>query len=67
MTEQFKYLFSPMKIGPMTVRNRIVSTAHGTGYSQHGLPTEQYARRAGHKGGVGLIEIELTREGYHGY
>ncbi len=60
MAEQFKYLFSPIKIGPVTVRNRIVSTPHGTGYSRLGLPTEQmayyHAERA--KGGCGLIEVE---------
>ncbi len=60
MTEQFKYLFSPIKLGPVTVRNRIVSTPHGTGFSERGQATERlayyHAERA--KGGAGLIEVE---------
>ena len=60
MIEQFKYLFSPIKLGPVTVKNRIVSTPHGTGFGFGNLPTEQFiayhAERA--KGGCGLVEVE---------
>lgn len=60
MTQQFKYLFSPIKLGPITVQNRIVSTPHGTGYARYAKPTEQFiyyhTERA--KGGCGLIGIE---------
>ena len=60
MTEQFKYLFSPIKLGPVTVKNRIVSTPHGTGYPHNYLPSEQFiayhAERA--RGGCGLVELE---------
>ena len=54
----FKYLFTPIKIGPMTVPNRIVMNAHAHRfYSSTGAPNERainyYVTRA--KGGVGLI------------
>ncbi len=53
-------LFSPLRIGPVTVPNRIVFSAHLTNYAEDGLPTEQhaayYAARAA--GGAGLIITE---------
>ncbi len=53
-------LWSPMQLGPVTVRNRIVFSAHLTNFAEDGLPTEQhaayYAERAA--GGVGLIITE---------
>lgn len=62
MSGQFKYLFTPIQLGPVTLRNRIVSTPHGTGYPLDGLPTERlayyHAERA--KGGAGLVEIEVS-------
>ncbi|GAA5158737.1 MULTISPECIES: mycofactocin system FadH/OYE family oxidoreductase 2 [Amycolatopsis] len=55
-----RYLFSPLRLGPLVVRNRIVFSAHLTNYAQDGLPTEQhaeyYAARAA--GGAGLIITE---------
>ncbi|MEZ5349385.1 MAG: mycofactocin system FadH/OYE family oxidoreductase 2 [Microthrixaceae bacterium] len=55
-----RLLWSPMQLGPVTVRNRIVFSAHLTNYAQDGLPTEQhaayYAERAA--GGAGLIITE---------
>lgn len=60
MAEQFRHLFTPIKIGPVTVRNRIVVAPHGTLTGEGGLPSERgayyYAERA--KGGVGLVTIE---------
>ncbi len=57
---QYRYLFSPLRIGPVTVSNRLVFSAHLTNYAERGLPSEQhaayYARRAA--GGVGLIITE---------
>lgn len=39
---EFKHLFSPLKIGPMTVPNRIVCTAHWTCYfPQDTAPNER--------------------------
>ena len=57
---QYRYLFSPLRIGPLTVANRLVFSAHLTNYAQEGRPSEQhaayYAERAA--GGVGLIITE---------
>ncbi|MEC3977302.1 mycofactocin system FadH/OYE family oxidoreductase 2 [Amycolatopsis sp. H20-H5] len=57
---RYKYLFSPLRLGPLTVRNRIVFSAHLTNYAENGHPTEQhaayYAERAA--GGAGLIITE---------
>jgi len=53
-------IWSPLQLGPLTVRNRIVFSAHLTNYAENGLPTEQhaayYAARAA--GGAGLIITE---------
>jgi len=60
-TTQFANLFTPLTIGTFTVRNRILSTAHFTGYAQEGVPSERHlnywASKA--KGGIGLIITEL--------
>lgn len=57
MSEQFETLFSPFEIGNMTVKNRIVSTAHVTVLSDEGMPAERlrryYEEKA--KGGAGLF------------
>ena len=59
-TGRYRYLFSPLRIGPLTVRNRVVFCAHLTNYAHDGLPTDQhvayYAARAA--GGAGLIITE---------
>ena len=56
----YRYLFTPLRLGPVTVPNRIVFSAHLTNYATSGLPTEQhaayYAARAA--GGAGLIITE---------
>jgi mycofactocin system FadH/OYE family oxidoreductase 2 len=62
MTRVARYprLFSPLRIGPVTVSNRVVFSAHLTNYAEDGLPTDQhvayYAARAA--GGAGLIITE---------
>ncbi|MGD1119963.1 MAG: mycofactocin system FadH/OYE family oxidoreductase 2 [Dehalococcoidales bacterium] len=60
MYGQFKYLFSPLRIGTVTVPNRISFSAHLTNLSEHNLPSERYmyylAERA--RGGAGLIVTE---------
>jgi len=38
--QQFKYLFTPIKIGPFTVKNRIMVSPHGPLMNEWGLPTE---------------------------
>jgi len=59
----FKLLFSPIKIGAMELRNRIVMAPMGTGFgASDGAVTERsinyYEARA--KGGVGLVIAEVT-------
>jgi 2,4-dienoyl-CoA reductase (NADPH2) len=53
-------LWTPLQLGPVTTRNRIVFSAHLTNYARNGKPTEQhsayYAARAA--GGAGLIITE---------
>ena len=62
MTTQFHHLFSPIQIGNMTVRNRIVNTAHGTNFARDHILTDRHiyyhAERA--KGGVGMSITEAT-------
>ncbi len=60
MYGQFKYLFSPLRIGNVTVPNRISFSSHLSNLSERNLPSERYmyylAERA--KGGAGLIITE---------
>lgn len=60
MSSQFRYLFSPLKIGSTTVRNRISFSAHLTRFAENWLPTERNAAYLGEraKGGCGLIITE---------
>ncbi|MGH2521723.1 MAG: N-methylproline demethylase, partial [Anaerolineales bacterium] len=54
---QFEHLFQPFQLGPITLRNRIVSTAHAPALSENGVPGERerlyFAEKA--KGGAGLV------------
>ena len=56
----YRQLFRPLNVGSLTLRNRIVFSAHLTNYAEDGHPTEQhaayYAARA--RGGAGLIITE---------
>ena len=60
MSAQFRYLFSPLKIGRVAVPNRISFSAHLTGFARESLPSDRhaayYAARA--RGGTGLIITE---------
>ncbi len=53
---EFPNLLSPLKIGPKTIRNRVLISGHQPSMAEKGLPTPQYlayqAARA--KGGAGL-------------
>ena len=50
-------LFSPLRLNQVSLKNRIVSTAHATAYAIGGYPKERYRRYYERKarGGVGLI------------
>ncbi len=56
----YRYLWTPLQLGPVTTLNRVVFSAHLTNYARDGKPTEQhaayYAARAA--GGTGLIITE---------
>ena len=59
---EFKHLFSPINIGSLTIRNRIVSTPHHPGLTDpDGLPGEReiayWVGKA--KGGIGLIQSHV--------
>ena len=60
MSKRFKQLFSPIRIGSVTVPNRIVFPSHLTDLAEDNLPSERqayyYAERA--KGGCGLVITE---------
>jgi mycofactocin system FadH/OYE family oxidoreductase 2 len=57
---QYRHLFTPLRLGPVVVPNRIVFSAHLTNYATDGLPTEQHAAyyEARAAGGAGLIITE---------
>ncbi|MEZ5774207.1 MAG: FAD-dependent oxidoreductase [Hyphomicrobiaceae bacterium] len=56
MSDRFKHLLSPLRIGPKTVRNRVLVTAHVPRLAENGAPGEHYVayHRARAKGGVGM-------------
>ncbi len=53
----FKHLFTPLQLRHVTVKNRIVSSAHADALAEDGMPKEKarcyYEEKA--KGGVGLL------------
>jgi 2,4-dienoyl-CoA reductase-like NADH-dependent reductase (Old Yellow Enzyme family)/thioredoxin reductase len=55
-------LLSPLLVGPVRLRNRIVSTAHQTTLVHEHLPTDDFVayHEARARGGVGLIVLEAT-------
>lgn len=53
---EFPNLLSPLKVGPKTLRNRVLITAHVPGLAENGVPGAAYAayHRARARGGAGL-------------
>jgi 2,4-dienoyl-CoA reductase-like NADH-dependent reductase (Old Yellow Enzyme family) len=58
----FPRLFSPLAIGPVTLRNRIVSSGHDTVMADGGLVSDRLVayQEARALGGVGLIVIQVA-------
>ncbi|MBI3976600.1 MAG: FAD-dependent oxidoreductase [Chloroflexi bacterium] len=58
METQFRYLFTPLRIGKLTVKNRICCTPHAAGLADGGMPGPRYLayleRKA--RGGIGMIQ-----------
>jgi 2,4-dienoyl-CoA reductase-like NADH-dependent reductase (Old Yellow Enzyme family) len=56
------HLLSPVAVGPLSLRNRVVSTSHQTGLVDDHLPTDDLLayHEARARGGVGAIFIEAT-------
>jgi 2,4-dienoyl-CoA reductase-like NADH-dependent reductase (Old Yellow Enzyme family) len=55
--QRFEHLFTPIDVGPITVANRIVRSAHGTLLKGEPLIAYHEARA---RGGVGLSTLEAT-------
>ena len=57
-----EHLFSPLRLGPVELQNRIVSTAHQTTLVRDHLPTDDFVayHDARARGGAGLIVLEAT-------
>lgn len=62
MSEPLPHLLSPATVGPMQLRNRVVSTSHQTSLVHDHLPTEDLLayHRARAAGGAGALFIEAT-------
>jgi 2,4-dienoyl-CoA reductase-like NADH-dependent reductase (Old Yellow Enzyme family) len=58
----FEALLSPLALGPATLRNRVVSTAHQTSLVHDHLPTDDLVayQEARARGGVGAVFLEAT-------
>ena len=56
-TPLFKHLFTPLQLRHLTVKNRIVSSAHADSLAEDGMPTEKTRRyyQEKVKGGVGVL------------
>jgi 2,4-dienoyl-CoA reductase-like NADH-dependent reductase (Old Yellow Enzyme family)/thioredoxin reductase len=56
---EFKYLFSPLKIGPITIKNRIMMCGHALVHNIEGIITEDgiYYMVERAKGGVGAFML----------
>jgi 2,4-dienoyl-CoA reductase-like NADH-dependent reductase (Old Yellow Enzyme family)/thioredoxin reductase len=63
MTRSLDFLFSPLRIRDVEIRNRILSTGHQTYLAKDGVPSPEmvayHERRA--RGGAGLIITESSR------
>lgn len=60
--EQLAHILSPIDVGPITLKNRIISSAHLTHFAKDHLPSDQhvYYYREKARGGIGLIIMEAS-------
>jgi 2,4-dienoyl-CoA reductase-like NADH-dependent reductase (Old Yellow Enzyme family)/thioredoxin reductase len=58
----FRRLFTPLRVGPVTVANRVLSTGHMTTFVADYLPTDRLVayHEARARGGTGLIVLEAA-------
>src|SRR5690606_17503769 len=58
----FPHLFSPLQVGPVTLKNRIFSTGHDTTLPTNGLINDALVayHRARAEGGAGLIVVQVA-------
>jgi 2,4-dienoyl-CoA reductase-like NADH-dependent reductase (Old Yellow Enzyme family) len=58
----FPHLFSPLRIGPVRLKNRIVSTGHDTVMAEDGQITERLIayHDARARGGAGLVVVQVA-------
>jgi 2,4-dienoyl-CoA reductase-like NADH-dependent reductase (Old Yellow Enzyme family) len=59
---EYPILFSPLQVGPLTLKNRIINSAHQTGYARGGAYTDQLIEyhRERARGGAALIVSQAT-------
>jgi 2,4-dienoyl-CoA reductase-like NADH-dependent reductase (Old Yellow Enzyme family)/thioredoxin reductase len=59
---RYPRLFSPLRVGPIDVKNRIVNSAHTTNYARDGVYTEQLIayHRERARGGAAIIVSQAT-------
>ncbi|MDQ6524926.1 FAD-dependent oxidoreductase [Nocardioides sp. LHD-245] len=59
---EYPLLFSPLQVGPLTLKNRIVNSAHQTGFARRGAYTDQLVEyhRERAEGGAALIVSQAT-------
>lgn len=59
----YPHVFSPLRIGDLTLRNRIFVSAHTTNFAVDFLPTDRHVayHRERARGGAGLIIVEPLR------
>ncbi len=58
----FKHLFTPLKVGGVTIKNRIMSTGHDTSLPKDGTVNDALIayQRARAEGGCGLIVVQVA-------
>ena len=62
MATEFKYLFTPIDVGPMRLRNRIVNSPHNTGFAKDNQYDERevYYLKERAKGGAAMLCTGIT-------